>query len=214
MHALLNDLRKGSQQLGLSFSEGVLLQLLAYQDQLHLWNKAYNLTAIRQPKDMLVKHVLDSLSIIPHLPAGRLLDVGTGGGLPGMVIAICQPERECVLLDSNGKKIRFLVQTIADMKLPNVRAVQGRIEDPTLRASLGHFEVITSRAFSSLLDFVRDTRDWLDPQGSLIAMKGVEPVEEMQQLTDFQCVSQRLTVPGLEEQRHVLTLKPISDSDT
>ena len=106
-HSLFAALRRGVDQLQLDLSDQTLLHLLAYQDQLALWNKAYNLTAIRDPKEMLIRHLLDSLAILPHLPAGRLLDVGTGGGLPGMVIAICQPERECVLLDSNGKKIRF-----------------------------------------------------------------------------------------------------------
>ena len=114
MHTFFQELKQGSQALGLALGDETLNLLLKYQDALVLWNKAYNLTAIRDPKEMLVKHLLDSLSILKDLPAGRLLDIGTGGGMPGMIIAICQPTRECVLLDSNGKKIRFLKQFIAD----------------------------------------------------------------------------------------------------
>lgn len=117
MHPFFQELKQGSQALGLSLNDETLGLLLQYQDALVLWNKAYNLTAIRDPKEMLVKHLLDSLSILKDLPSGRLLDIGTGGGMPGMIIALCQPERECVLLDSNGKKIRFLKQFIADLKL-------------------------------------------------------------------------------------------------
>ncbi len=108
MHTFYQELKQGSQALGLELSEEALNLLLKYQDALVLWNKAYNLTAIRDPKEMLVKHLLDSLSILKDLPQGRLLDIGTGGGMPGMIVALCQPERQCVLLDSNGKKNSFL----------------------------------------------------------------------------------------------------------
>ena len=137
MHPFFQALKHDSQQMGLSLSDEALSALLAYQDALLLWNKAYNLTAIRQPKEMLIKHLLDSLSILNHLPEGRLLDIGTGGGMPGMIIALTQPTRECVLLDSNGKKIRFLKQLIADMKLKNVVAVQTRVENQEMIDSLG-----------------------------------------------------------------------------
>ncbi|HAB43897.1 MAG TPA: 16S rRNA (guanine(527)-N(7))-methyltransferase RsmG, partial [Acinetobacter sp.] len=145
MHMFFQELKQGSQALGLELSDEALNLLLKYQDALVLWNKAYNLTAIRDPKEMLVKHLLDSLSILKDLPAGRLLDIGTGGGMPGMIIALCQPERECVLLDSNGKKIRFLKQFIADLKLKNVIAVQTRVENEDSINELGQFDVITSR---------------------------------------------------------------------
>ena len=134
---------------------------------------------------MLVKHLLDSLSIVAALPAGRLLDVGTGGGLPGFVVAIVQPERQCVLLDSNGKKIRFLRQMTADMNMPNVLPVQARIEDPQTRADLGEFDVVTSRAFASLSDFVRDCAVYLKPGAVLAAMKGLIPSDEMDSLTEL-----------------------------
>lgn len=207
-HTFYSALKQGSQQLGLDLSDDVLVALLKYQDSLILWNKAYNLTAIREPQEMLVKHLLDSLSILPHLPQGRLLDVGTGGGMPGMMIALCQPERECVLLDSNGKKIRFLIQLIADMKLPNVKAVQTRVEDSAMIAQLGQFDVITSRAFASLLDFVQASLPYMHDKSVIAAMKGLVPDDEISQLqSQFSCETIGLKVPHLDEQRHLLLLK-------
>ncbi len=176
MHPFFQDLKQGSQKLGLDL-------LLKYQDALVLWNKAYNLTAIRDPKEMLVKHLLDSLSILKDLPKGRLLDIGTGGGMPGMIIALCQPERQCVLLDSNGKKIRFLKQFIADLKLTNVIAVQTRVENEDSIHDLGQFDVITSR---------------LIPHDEVEAFKN-----------EFSCDIIALKVPRLDEQRHLLLLKRI-----
>ncbi|MFC3901976.1 16S rRNA (guanine527-N7)-methyltransferase [Acinetobacter marinus] len=206
-HPYYQDLAKGVSALGLDLSEQVLTNLLKYQDALLLWNKAYNLTAIRTPKDMLVKHLLDSLSILPHFPAGRMLDVGTGGGMPGMIIALCQPERSSVLLDSNGKKIRFLKQFIADMKLDNVQAVQTRVEDQQSIAELGQFDVITSRAFASLLDFVNAAQPFMHDQSVIAAMKGVVPNDELDQLADWQQQVIALRVPNLDEQRHLIILK-------
>ncbi|AXI02800.1 16S rRNA (guanine(527)-N(7))-methyltransferase RsmG [Aquirhabdus parva] len=206
MHPLFSKLKDGSLKLGLELSDDTLSKLLQYQDNLSLWNKAYNLTAIRDPKEMLVKHLLDSLSIIPHLPEGRLLDVGTGGGLPGFVIAIVQPERDCVLLDSNGKKIRFLRQMTADMKMPNVLPVQARIEEPQTLADLGQFNVVTSRAFAALSDFVRDCAVYLKPNAVLAAMKGLIPREEMADMDSWDQQTITLTVPALDEQRHLILL--------
>jgi 16S rRNA (guanine527-N7)-methyltransferase len=206
MHPLFASLKDGSLKLGLTLSDDTLNKLLKYQDNLSLWNKAYNLTAIRDPKEMLVKHLLDSLSVIPHLPEGRLLDVGTGGGLPGFVIAIVQPERQCVLLASNGKKIRFLRQMTADMKMPNVLPVQARIEDPQTLSDLGVFDVVTSRAFASLSDFVRDCTVYLQPNATLAAMKGLIPSDEMTSLDQWQQETIELAVPSLNEQRHLILL--------
>lgn len=206
MHVLFHKLQQGAQALGLDLPESCLTQLLQYQDALLLWNKAYNLTAIREPQDVLVKHLLDSLSILPHLPPGRLLDVGTGGGMPGMIVALCQPERPCVLLDSNGKKIRFLKQLIADMKLKHVQAVQARVEDPKIIAQLGQFDIVTSRAFASLLDFVQLSQPYLSPTGKIMAMKGIIPSEELAQLSRYQQQVIALQVPHLNEQRHLIVL--------
>lgn len=210
MHPFFQELKQGSQTLGLSLSDDSLNLLLKYQDALVLWNKAYNLTAIREPKEMLVKHLLDSLSILNDLPAGRLLDVGTGGGMPGMIIALCQPERDCVLLDSNGKKIRFLKQFIADLKLSNVIAVQTRVEDQGSIHELGQFDVITSRAFASLTDFVAAAQPYMQPQSIIAAMKGLIPTDEIEQMKDqYSCKVIELRVPKLDEQRHLLLLQHI-----
>lgn len=205
-HPYLSQLKTGCQRLGLTLDEPTLGKLLHYQDQLVLWNKAYNLTAIREPKDMLVKHLLDSLSILKHLPPGRLLDIGTGGGMPGFIVALTQPERECVLLDSNGKKIRFLRQITADMKLSNVKPIQARIEDPDVLQQLGQFDVVTSRAFASLTDFVTLGQPFVNQTGVLAAMKGQIPTDEMQQLTDYSQQTITLNVPNLDEQRHLIML--------
>lgn len=210
MHTFFQELKQGSQALGLELSEETLNLLLKYQDALVLWNKAYNLTAIRDPKEMLVKHLLDSLSILNDLPEGRLLDIGTGGGMPGMIIALCQPERQCVLLDSNGKKIRFLKQFIADLKLKNVVAVQTRVENEESIAQLGHFDVITSRAFASLTDFVAASKPFMHEKSIIASMKGLIPEDEILLLKDqLSCEVIALKVPRLDEQRHLLILKQI-----
>ena len=206
MHPFYKSLEQGIQALEQHWTSDVIDNLLKYQDALVLWNKAFNLTAIRDPQEMLVKHLLDSLSIVPHLPQGRLLDIGTGSGMPGIIIALCQPERECVLLDSNGKKIRFLKQFIADMKLKNVTAVQTRVEDVEMIDKLGKFDVITSRAFASLLDFVAAAEPYMTPQSTISAMKGVIPHDEMQQLTQYRQEVITLKVPRLDEQRHLIVL--------
>lgn len=210
MHPFFQALKQDSQKLGLQLSDEALQALLQYQDALLLWNKAYNLTAIRQPKEMLVKHLLDSLSILKVLPAGRLLDIGTGGGMPGLIVALTQPERECVLLDSNGKKIRFLTQFIADLKLKNVTAIQTRVENVDSIQNLGQFDVITSRAFASLTDFVEASKPYMHANSQIAAMKGLVPQEEIDALAgQWQCETIALTVPHLDEQRHLLILKPI-----
>lgn len=206
MHLFFNDLKKGTQALGLQLSDEALNLLLKYQDALVLWNKAYNLTAIRDPKEMLVKHLLDSLSILQKLPQGRLLDIGTGGGMPGMIIALCQPDRECVLLDSNGKKIRFLKQFIADLKLQNVIAVQTRVEDTDAIEQLGKFDVITSRAFASLTDFVTASTPYMHQNTQICAMKGIIPQAEIDSLPEFTHDIIALSVPKLAEQRHLIIL--------
>lgn len=210
MHPFFQDLKQGSQKLGLDLSEEALNLLLKYQDALVLWNKAYNLTAIRDPKEMLVKHLLDSLSILKDLPKGRLLDIGTGGGMPGMIIALCQPERQCVLLDSNGKKIRFLKQFIADLKLTNVIAVQTRVENEDSIHDLGQFDVITSRAFASLTDFINASKPYMHPDSIIASMKGLVPHDEVEAFkNEFGCDIIALKVPRLDEQRHLLLLKRI-----
>ncbi|MFT4020716.1 MAG: 16S rRNA (guanine(527)-N(7))-methyltransferase RsmG [Acinetobacter sp.] len=211
-HQFYQQLQQGSQALGLNLNDDVLQLLLKYQDALVLWNKAYNLTAIRDPKEMLIKHLLDSLSVIDYLPQGRLLDIGTGGGMPGMIIALCQPNRQCVLLDSNGKKIRFLKQFIADLKLSNVIAVQTRVENEESIRELGQFDVITSRAFASLTDFVQASEPYMHEDSQICAMKGLVPHDEIEDLkTHFSSDIVPLNVPHLDEQRHLIVMKKMKD---
>lgn len=177
-------------------------QLLYYLQQLLFWNKAYNLTAIKEPKQALIKHIIDSLAIVPHLPEGSLLDIGTGAGLPAVIVAICQPERAVTALDSNGKKIRFIKQVISELGLTNITPVASRIEDHT-----GRYTVVTSRAFASLLDFVAVSQPQLADKGEIWAMKGVEPTEEIHSLAnDWQITTLRLDVPMLDEARHLIKL--------
>lgn len=200
--SLLPKLQNGLNKLNIDLTENQQNQLLYYLQQLLFWNKAYNLTAIKQPEMALIKHILDSLSILPHLPNGSLLDIGTGGGLPSVIIAICQPERSVTALDSNSKKVRFIKQVVSELGLKNVNPVASRIEEHQ-----GKYEIITSRAFSSLLDFVALGRDKLAENGEFWAMKGVNPIDEIAQLQDdWQINSIELNVPFLDEERHLIHL--------
>ena len=143
------QLQQALSELKLPLSDEQQLQLLYYLQQLLFWNKAYNLTAIKDDQQALIKHIFDSLSIVPFLPAGDLLDIGTGAGLPAVIVAICQPQRAVTALDSNQKKIRFIKQVASELGLKNLTPVASRIE-----AHAGSYQVITSRAFASLVDFV------------------------------------------------------------
>lgn len=201
--SLLPKLQMGLNQLNLDLTENQQNQLLYYLQQLLFWNKSYNLTAIKDPETALIKHILDSLSILPYLPKGNLLDIGTGGGLPSVIIAICQPERAVTALDSNSKKVRFIKQVISEMGLKNITPVASRIEEHQ-----GKYDIITSRAFASLLDFVALGQDKLAENGEFWAMKGVNPIDEIAQLqADWQINSIELNVPYLDEERHLIHLK-------
>ncbi|WP_350656859.1 16S rRNA (guanine(527)-N(7))-methyltransferase RsmG [Psychrobacter sp. S1-30-MNA-CIBAN-0213] len=200
---LANILVQATQELGLSLSGTQQRTLLLYLDQLLLWNKAYNLTAITDPVEALIKHVIDCLAIIPHLPQGSLLDIGTGAGLPAVIIAICQPERSCTALDSNQKKIRFIKQISSELGLSNVQPIASRIE-----AHETSYEVVTSRAFASLIDFVEVAQPRLANGGRLCAMKGKAPTdEELQALNqEWQIKTIELKVPRLYDSRHLIEL--------
>lgn len=197
------QLQQALSELKLQLSDEQQLQLLYYLQQLLFWNKAYNLTAIKDDQQALIKHIFDSLSIVPFLPAGDLLDIGTGAGLPAMIVAICQPQRAVTALDSNQKKIRFIKQVASELGLKNLTPVASRIE-----AHAGTYQVITSRAFASLVDFVTHSQSKLADNGIICAMKGVEPVEEIQALqNEWQINTQVLTVPELHESRHLIYLQ-------
>ncbi|HBI49665.1 MAG TPA: 16S rRNA (guanine(527)-N(7))-methyltransferase RsmG [Moraxellaceae bacterium] len=197
------QLQQALSELKLQLSDEQQLQLLYYLQQLLFWNKAYNLTAIKDDQQALIKHIFDSLSIVPFLPAGDLLDIGTGAGLPAVIVAICQPQRAVTALDSNQKKIRFIKQVASELGLKNLTPVASRIE-----AHAGTYQVITSRAFASLVDFVTHSQSKLADNGIICAMKGVEPVDEIQALqNEWQINTQVLTVPELHESRHLIYLQ-------
>lgn len=197
------QLQRALSELKLQLSDEQQLQLLYYLQQLLFWNKAYNLTAIKDDQQALIKHIFDSLSIVPFLPAGDLLDIGTGAGLPAVMVAICQPQRAVTALDSNQKKIRFIKQVASELGLKNLTPVASRIE-----AHAGSYQVITSRAFASLVDFVTHSQSKLADNGIICAMKGIEPIDEIQALQhEWQINTQVLTVPELYESRHLIYLQ-------
>lgn len=200
---LATMLAQAIDELSLTLSAQQQRTLLLYLDQLLLWNKAYNLTAITDPVEALIKHIIDCLAIITHLPSGSLLDIGTGAGLPAVIIAICQPERQCTALDSNQKKIRFIKQISSELGLTNMQPIASRIE-----AHEASYEVVTSRAFASLIDFVEVAQPRLAENGYLCAMKGKAPSdEELQALSDaWQIRTIALKVPRLQDSRHLIEL--------
>ncbi|MCQ4308688.1 16S rRNA (guanine(527)-N(7))-methyltransferase RsmG [Pseudomonas stutzeri] len=205
------ELKQGAALLGVDLNETQQEQLLGYLRLLNKWNKAYNLTAVRDPAEMVSRHLLDSLSVAPHVEQGgsRWLDVGSGGGMPGIPLAILFPERSFTLLDSNGKKTRFLTQVKLELKLANLEVVHSRVEEFRPEQP---FAGITSRAFSSLRDFADWTRHLGDLDTRWLAMKGIQPDDELQALPDdFQlerCLV--LKVPGCQGQRHLLILRRTS----
>jgi 16S rRNA (guanine527-N7)-methyltransferase len=187
-------------------------KLLRYLELLAKWNRVYNLTAITQPQQMLTHHLLDSLAIVPALESvlaarstQEILDVGSGAGLPGIPLAIVRPEWSMTLIDSNGKKTAFIQQAAAELVLPNIRVLTGRVE----QCSGTQFDVIVCRAFSSLRDLVLRTRALRAPGGKWAAMKGVVPHDELRELpADIRCSEIiPLRVPGLDAERHLLLLE-------
>lgn len=201
-HTLLNS---GLRAIDLTLDEHMIEQLLAYHQLLIKWNKAYNLTAIRDPELMIYRHLLDSLVIAPYLQGDCFIDVGTGAGLPGMVMAMVFPDREFHLLDSNGKKTRFLFQVKTALNLKNVTVVNERVEHYALQQ---HFDGVLSRAFATLLDMVNGSQSLLKTTGRFYAMKGIYPTEELSQLEKTYKVDacHRLVVPGSDSERHLVIL--------
>ena len=208
----LTVLKSGADRLGLSLNDAQFEQLLGYLALIQKWNKVYNLTAVRDPQEMLTHHLLDSLTAVAPLlrhtqgqPA-RVLDVGSGGGLPGIVLAICRPELDVSCVDTVGKKAAFIQQVAASLKLPNLRGIHARVE--TLG---GPFDVICCRAFASLPDFVSWSRAALAPAGVWMAMKGKHPQAEIDALpADVQVFHvEPLAVPGLDVERCMVWLKVV-----
>ena len=179
--------------------------LLDYLALLAKWNRTYNLTAIHEPERMLTHHVLDSLAVLPHVGPGPLLDVGSGGGLPGIPLAIARPELEVTLLDTSQKKCSFMQQAAIDLKLTGVRVVHARVEEFQRE---GGYPQIVSRAFSELREFVALTRHLLAPGGEWLAMKGLFPTEEIALLKGARVKRDvGLGVPGLGADRHLIVME-------
>lgn len=204
-HSVADVLNRGCDQLGLGLDTSEQALLLEYLELLDKWNKAYNLTAIRDPAQMVTRHLLDSLAIAPFCEGQRFIDVGTGAGLPGIPLAIVYPEREFHLLDSNGKKTRFLFQVKTALGLDNITVHHARVESFQPEMPI---DVVLSRAFASLLDMVTGCRHLLGPNGSFLAMKGNFPAQELQALEDLCRIEsvQPVAVPGLDEQRHLVAI--------
>ena len=199
-------LQSGLKEMGLDLSGEQQDKLLAYVEMLKKWNKTYNLTALRDESQIISHHLLDSLTLPPYLEGARtMLDVGSGGGQPGIPAAVCRPDLQITLLDANTKKTSFLQQAAIELELKNVRVVSGRVEAVQgLRA-----DVITSRAFAELADFVNWTAHLLQDGGCWAAMKGVYPAAEIDRLPDSVCVERvdKIRVPQLNAERHMVILR-------
>ena len=215
MSDVLAALKLGAIQLGLTLNDVQFDQLQGYLALIQKWNKVYNLTAVRDPQEMLTHHVLDSLTAVASLlrhtcgAAAKVLDVGSGGGLPGIVLAICRPELDISCVDTVGKKAAFIQQVAASLKLPNLRGVHARVESLS-----GPFDVICCRAFAALPDFVNWSRGALAPKGVWMAMKGKHPQEEIDALPQGVQVFhvEPLHVPGLDVERCMVWMRPTAPS--
>jgi 16S rRNA (guanine527-N7)-methyltransferase len=206
-----SDWQVSLQQLNCQPSEQQLTKLQAYLVLLQRWNKVYNLTAVRNPDDMLALHLFDSLAVADYIQGDYCLDVGSGAGLPGIPLAIMQPERQFTLLDTNGKKTRFIQQAIIELQLKNAKVVQTRVE--TWQPPQP-FDAIISRAFASITDFIDSSLQHLHAEGCLYAMKGQLIASEWDQLPDSVSIrkTHRLQVPRVNAERHLIEIVPMLDS--
>ncbi len=205
MTGRIEQLTSGAKELGIPLENTTAEKLLAYLDLLYKWNRAYNLTAIRDEREAISLQLLDSLSILPFIGEGPLLDIGSGGGLPGIPIAICRPRQPITLLDSNGKKTRFLNQVRLELGLENVQVVNERIE--AWRPGTPP-EIITSRAFASLAQILDWCRHLLTPETRLVAMKGQYPQHELEEIREENLAveTRKVAIPGIEAQRHIVII--------
>ncbi|EHH2636087.1 16S rRNA (guanine(527)-N(7))-methyltransferase RsmG [Salmonella enterica subsp. enterica serovar Reading] len=203
---MLNKLSRLLADAGISLTDHQKTLLVAYVDMLHKWNKAYNLTSVRDPYEMLVRHILDSIVVAPYLQGQRFIDVGTGPGLPGIPLAIVLPDAHFTLLDSLGKRVRFLRQVQHELKLENITPVQSRVE---AYPSEPPFDGVISRAFASLNDMVSWCHQLPGEKGRFYALKGQLPGDEIASLPDNFSVEsvEKLRVPQLEGERHLVIIK-------
>ncbi|EAB5053597.1 16S rRNA (guanine(527)-N(7))-methyltransferase RsmG [Salmonella enterica] len=203
---MLNKLSRLLADAGISLTDHQKTLLVAYVAMLHKWNKAYNLTSVRDPNEMLVRHILDSIVVAPYLQGQRFIDVGTGPGLPGIPLAIVLPDAHFTLLDSLGKRVRFLRQVQHELKLENITPVQSRVE---AYPSEPPFDGVISRAFASLNDMVSWCHHLPGEKGRFYALKGQLPGDEIASLPDNFSVEsvEKLRVPQLEGERHLVIIK-------
>ncbi|MEB6381170.1 16S rRNA (guanine(527)-N(7))-methyltransferase RsmG [Leclercia adecarboxylata] len=204
---MLNKLTRLLDQAGISLTDHQKNQLVGYVDMLNKWNKAYNLTSVRDPNEMLIRHILDSIVVAPHLQGERFIDVGTGPGLPGIPLSIVRPESHFTLLDSLGKRVRFLRQVQHELKLENIYPVQSRVEEFPAEPP---FDGVISRAFASLNDMIDWCKHLPAENGRFYALKGVLPADEIAQMPEGFVVEEaiKLRVPQLEGERHLVIVKP------
>lgn len=203
---MLNKLSRLLEEAGISLSDHQKNQLVAYVDMLNKWNKAYNLTSVRDPGEMLIRHIMDSIVVAPHLSGQRFIDVGTGPGLPGIPLSIVLPDAHFTLLDSLGKRVRFLRQVQHELALTNITPVQSRVEDFPADPP---FDGVISRAFASLTDMVSWCKHLPAENGRFYALKGQRPDDEISLLPSEFTVENivELRVPHLDGERHLVTIK-------
>jgi len=195
-------LQAGLEQLELEVTQSQIDLLLAFVTLIEKWNKAYNLTAIRKRDEILHLHILDSLAILPFITGQKIIDVGTGAGLPGIPLAILMPEVQFTLVDSNSKKTRFVQQAIMELQIKNITVIHARIENLGYE---GQYDAVLSRAFASLKDIMKLTEYLLQAEGVLIAMKGQEPESELKEIDRTYSVHP-ITVPGVDAERCVVRI--------
>ena len=205
---LRQRLRSGLQALALDLADPVVEQQLDYLDLLLRWNAAYNLTAVRDAGEMVTRHLLDSLAILPYLHGRSLVDLGTGAGLPGIPLALARPDLEVCLVDSNGKKARFLREAVRQLRLTGTQVFEGRVESVT-----GEYDCVTARAFATLADMLGWGGHLLAGDGRWLALKGRFPQDELDALPAGFAVEavHRLVVPGLDAERHLVIIKRSGD---
>ncbi len=202
---LASNLSQGLHTLQLNLSDVTQTQLLDYIELLDKWNQVYNLTGVRDRSDMIPKHIFDCLAILPYVCGRQILDVGTGAGLPGLLLAMARPDWHCVLLDSSAKKIRFVKQAILELEITNVEVVCTRLE--AFKPS-DKFSSIISRAYSNLQSFYTQSAHLCATKGCLLAMKGIYPDQEIAQISGLQLEIIALEIPQLQAQRHLIIMRP------
>ena len=204
--SLIHSLQHGIAEMDLQIPEDSINPMLDYLDLLAKWNRVYNLTAVRKPEQMLTRHLLDSLAVLPFVRPGRIIDVGSGAGLPGIPLALAMPDSQFVTLDSNNKKTRFMQQAKSDLGLENLEVINLRVEEYQPQEL---FDTVLSRAYSSLTGMLESTGHLLKAGGINLAMKGVYPLAELDTLPDdFEVTSvEQLHIPQLDADRHVVIMQ-------